>query len=130
MELPPQGGLQPDLAAALVRSSFDGILALDREPRYTPWNPALARLCGMPAAEVLGRVAFEIFPFLIEMGEDHAFREALAGRHMVTRDRPFRVPATGRRGFFEGSYSPLRDATGEIVGGVAIIRDVTGRRAM
>ncbi|HEV2846664.1 MAG TPA: PAS domain-containing protein, partial [Thermoanaerobaculia bacterium] len=124
----PGQGLAMELAQALVHSSLDGILAFDRDLRYTLWNPAMERLSGMPASQVLGRVAFEVFPFLVELGEDQAFREALAGRHMVTRDRPFTVPETGYRGFFEGSYSPLRVPSGEIVGGLAVIRDVTERK--
>ena len=128
-EASSQGADLPlELAHALVRSSLDGILAFDRDLRYTLWNPAMERLSGVPANRVLGRVAFEVFPFLLELGEDHAFREALAGRHTVTRERPFTIAETGRQGFFEGSYSPLRNASGEIVGGLGMIRDVTERK--
>ncbi len=116
------------LSEALIRSSFDGILAFDRDFRYTIWNPAMERISGVPAERALGRVAFEVFPFLVETGEDEAFREALAGRHKLTRDRVFTVPETGHQGVFEGSYSPLRDASGGIAGGLAVIRDVTERR--
>ncbi|HVR97214.1 MAG TPA: ATP-binding protein [Thermoanaerobaculia bacterium] len=117
-----------DISQALVESSADGILAFDSQLRYILWNPAMERISGVPRAEALGRNAFELVPFLVESGEDHAFRAALAGRSTVTRDRPYRVPATGKWGFFEGYYSPLRNAAGEIVGGLGVIRDVTERR--
>ena len=33
-----------------------------------------------------------------------------------------------RKGFFDGYYSPRHDEKGEVIGGVAIIRDVTDRK--
>jgi PAS domain S-box-containing protein len=116
------------LANLVLQSSEDGILAFDREVRYTLWNPGMERISGMTAAEVLGSRAFEVFPFLIETGQDHFFFEALAGRKSVTPDTPYSVPETGRSGFFEGIYSPLLGDDDEVVGGLAIIRDVTERR--
>ena len=86
----------------------------------------MERLSGVSAADAIGRVAFELFPFLVETGEDHCFREVLAGREATSFDRPFVIPETGRAGFFEGRYAPLYGPRGEVVGGVAIIRDVVG----
>lgn len=127
----PWFGFTPDLtgplAAALIRGSVEGILAFDRDCRYTVWNPAMERISGIPAAEVLGRCAFEVFPFLKEIGEDRYFHAALAGESAVTTERPFAVRGTGRTGFFEGHYLPLRDRDGQITGGLAIIRDVSPR---
>src|SRR5690606_22659247 len=39
--------------------------------------------------------------------------------------RLFNIPETGRRGYFEGHYSPLMSPAGEIIGGVCVVRDVT-----
>ncbi len=117
-----------ELTKQLLSSSFDGILAFDAEYRYTWWNPAMERLSGMAAERVLGRRAFDVFPFLVETGEDWYFREALAGRTAISRDRGFIVPESGRQGVFEGYYSPIRKACGSIAGGLAVIRDVTERK--
>jgi PAS domain S-box-containing protein len=127
--VPPELSLQGGLSEALVRSSRDGILAFDREVRYTLWNPAMERLTGVASHLVLGQSAYAVFPFLLETGEDHYFREALAGRDAVAYERPFRIPESGRQGFFEGHYSPLRGADGEILGGVCIVREVAERKA-
>jgi PAS domain S-box-containing protein len=130
---PPSGG---DLARAdpwlthLVKSSPDGILAFDRECRYTVWNPCMERISGFSAERVLGCVAFELFPFLVDTGEDRCFHEALAGRDMVSRDRPFAIPESARHGLFEAHYAPLYDDDQRIVGGLAIVRDVTERRQL
>jgi PAS domain S-box-containing protein len=111
----------------LIRSSVDGTLAFDRECRYTVWNPGMERISGVGKAEAIGRLAFDVFPFLKETGEDSFFFEALAGKTAVAENRPYVIPETGRRGFFEGRYSPVIDESGEILGGLAIIHDITER---
>ena len=113
----------------IISSSVDGILAFDREFRYTVWNPGMERITGMPGSEVIGRVAFELFPFLKQTREDRAMLATLAGAWTERTDRPYRIPQTGREGYFEAHYSPLRVESGEIVGGLGIIRDITERKA-
>jgi len=117
-----------NLSENLVQSSLDGILAFDRECRYILWNPAMERITGLEKSKVLGKCAFDVFPFLKKTGEDHYFSQALEGKNIIAEERPYIVPETGREGFFEGHYSPLRGESGEIVGGVAIIREITERK--
>ncbi|MBM3235839.1 response regulator [Candidatus Poribacteria bacterium] len=114
-----------EFSEILINSSVDGIIAFDHDCHYTIWNPAMECISGVSKSETLGRCAFDVFPFLKETGEDKFFFEALAGRIVVARDREYIVPETGRRGFFEAYYSPLINEAGEIIGGLAIIRDIT-----
>src|SRR5689334_24309664 len=69
----------------------DGMLAFDRAFRYTAWNAAMERLTALPASQVIGRNAFELFPFLVDTGEDRYFHEALAGNSATSVERPFTV---------------------------------------
>jgi PAS domain S-box-containing protein len=117
-----------NLVEMLINSSVDGIIAFDHQCRYTLWNPAMEQLSGVSRAEVLGRCAFEVFPFLKETGEDQYFHDALAGKSVTAIDRVFTIPQTGHKGYFEGRYSPLHDEDGKIVGGLGIIRDITLRK--
>ena len=116
------------LHASLIEASVDGILAFDRECRYVAWNRAMESISGVRRDEVLGKCALDVFPFLKETGEEKYLLEALAGRSVIGENRPYAIPETGRAGFFEGYYSPLRNERGEIVGGIAIIRDITERK--
>jgi PAS domain S-box-containing protein len=116
------------LAAALVKGSVDGFAVIDRESRYTLWNPAMERFTGMAAADVLGRRAFDVLPFLRDHGLDVAFRRALAGE-TITTDGIRHVEPDGTRKVYDGLYLPLREARGEITGVIAIVRDVTTRYA-
>jgi PAS domain S-box-containing protein len=113
---------------ALAEESVDGMVALDRELRFVYWNRAMSQLFGMHGDEVLGRYMLELFPFLVESGDDEALRAALAGQSVEVRDRPFFVSSVQRRGFYDARYAPYRDRQGAVIGVTAIIRDVTERR--
>ena len=67
------------------------ILAFDRECRYTVWNPAMERITGLKREQVLGRCAFDVFPFLRRRGE-----VALVGMSTAIATPP--TFATGRLG--------------------------------
>ena len=44
----------------LLEANVDGILAFDREFRYTTWNRAMERISGVKREEVLGKCALEL----------------------------------------------------------------------
>jgi PAS domain S-box-containing protein len=112
----------------LLEANVDGIIAFDRDCRYTTWNRAMERISGLKREDVVGKNAFELFPCLKETGEDKYYFEALAGESVVAENRPYIIAQSGCSGFFDGYYSPRHDENGEVVGGVAIIRDVTERK--
>jgi PAS domain S-box-containing protein len=112
----------------LLEANVDGIIAFDRDYRYTTWNRAMERISGVKREDVLGKCALEIFPCLRETGEDKFYLEAISGRSVVADNRPYTIPQSGKRGYFDGYYSPRHDENGEVIGGVAIIRDVTDRK--
>ena len=111
----------------LTESSQDGILAYDKDIRYTFWNNAMERISGVTSKEVLGKTPFEMFPFLEKVGEGDAYRETLKGKAIKRSGIPYSIPQTGRYGYFESSRFPLYDTHGTIIGGMAIIRDTTER---
>lgn len=116
-----------DISSFIVEHNPDGVLAFDRECRYTLWNAAMERMSGLPREQVIGRRAADVFPFMLETGEEAFFEAALAGETAVAKNRLYKVPETGRTGFYEGQYSAIRDESGAVIGGMAVIRDVTER---
>jgi diguanylate cyclase (GGDEF)-like protein/PAS domain S-box-containing protein len=128
---PTEPSLQAEkqLLECLINSSLDGILAFDRDLVFTVWNPAMERMFGISSREVLGKTAFTACPFLLELGEDVNFNAALRGETVISRDKSYLIPGTGREGYFEGYYGPMYDTRGgEVIGGLAIVRDVTERK--
>ena len=113
------------LSERLINSSVDGILAFDKGFRYIIWNPGMERISGKKKEEVLGRNAFDVFPFLKKTGEEQYFLKALGGKTAIAKNREYIIPETGEKGYYEAHYSSLRNELGEIIGGLAIIRDIT-----
>jgi signal transduction histidine kinase len=69
-----------------------------------------------------------VLPQLKDLGEDRYFRDALAGTTSISRNRAYTHGDTARQVYFDGYYSPLTEDSGEILGGIGILRDVTERR--
>jgi PAS domain S-box-containing protein len=116
------------LLRQLVDAGVEGILAFDRDCVYIAWNKAMERISGLSSKDVLGKSAFDLFPFLKETGEDKCLYAALAGENSTSENRPYTVPETGREGFFKGYYSPLFNQQNEIVGGIAVVHDISERK--
>ncbi len=113
----------------LINSSVDGIIAFDRNYCYTAWNRAIEKMSGISKHQVLGKSAFEIFPLLPgENWESEFFNAALTGKTQLVEDRLYIIPETGKQGFFEAHYSPLKNESGKIVGGLIMVRDTTERK--
>ncbi|MBI1790039.1 MAG: PAS domain S-box protein [Acidobacteria bacterium] len=113
-------------AELVVNTAFDGILTCDLEGRVTLWNPAMEQISGFSREQCLGKNIFDLFPFLKETGQEECVQEVLGGRTVTVQDIPFRVPETGKEGFCEGLYSPLREESGNVAGFLCCVRDVTG----
>ena len=111
----------------LVYSSMDGILAFDKEGRYTVWNSGLERIFGISEIERLGKEATELCPFFRLSGGKNCYAEALAGKGIVATDVPYTFE-TGKKIFLDGHFSPLLEDARNVIGGLAIIRDVTERK--
>ncbi len=120
---------EKQLFERLINSSVDGIFAFDRDCFFTVWNPAMEKIFGIGAQETLGRPAFIACSFLKEIGEDANFAAALRGEKVVSKEKRYSISATGRQGYFDGFYSPMYNTIdGEVIGGLAIIRDITEHR--
>ena len=116
---------QDDFSSVLLNASHDGIFAYDLDARYTLWSPSMERIAGFTAAEVLGRCAFEVFPFLDQFGLRRLYNATFRGESSRTGIIPFKVPETGAEGFLEQQNIPMFNERREVIGGIAIVRDVT-----
>jgi PAS domain S-box-containing protein len=112
----------------LIESAADGIIALDSNYRYQVWNGPMEEISGFSRQEVIGHVAWEVFPFLKETGEDKLIAMAMAGHSVVAQNRAFTVPETGQKGFFEARYSPVTDLSGKVMGCLGAVRDITEQK--
>jgi PAS domain S-box-containing protein len=111
----------------VVESIRDGIIVLDHHGRITDWNRAMEERYGITATEVRGLAILEAFPLL----KTGAFEEVLA--RLLDKNEEVSLEGfeheTHRRGPVTVNIkgSPLRTATGEVIGAVLTLEDVTDR---
>jgi PAS domain S-box-containing protein len=115
--------------SAELRQTLDtaatGLTHCSRDLRYLSVNPAYSRLVGLPVEQivgtpmidVLGQEAFEIIRPHIE--------RVLSGERVECEDE---LPIAGGRKWIHGAYMPDRDASGNVVGWVGSIMDISERK--
>jgi PAS domain S-box-containing protein len=114
----------PSLLTRLLDASVDGLFAFDRDCRIIAWNRAMQRITGRSREEVLGQRADEIFPFLRDASGESCLSDAFAGKESVSETHAY-GPAGG---VFACRYSPLVDEHNNVVGGIAVVSDISARR--
>src|SRR2546426_3146781 len=117
-------------AAAIVASSDDAIIGKTLDGIITTWNEAAARLYGYSASEVTGLSLSIIVP--PEMGESELPKilEQLRRGERIANYETLRMAKDGRRVDVSVTVSPIRDASGRIVGASSIARDITRRKEL
>ena len=111
----------------LVESGTEGIVGIDREYRYTVWNPYIEAISGIGREEALGRTVFEMFPHTKGTAIEEGWRDALAGRRSAVRSWPYSYPRSGRSGFIDQEFAPLLGSDQSIIGAISFVRDITER---
>jgi len=112
----------------ILTSAQEGIVVHGLDLRYQLWNTYMERMSGIAAKDVIGKHPRELFPFLEEHGALQAMQQALAGQVTTGTNMPYEVPRTGERGWCDNKYAPLRNESGEIIGVIATVRDISGRK--
>lgn len=113
--------------AAIVESSDDAILTKDLDGTVTSWNGGAERLFGYRAPEIVGK------PVMLLLPDDRRDDEApiLARLRRGERVRHYETVRRRKDGSLIDislSVSPLRDASGRIIGASTIARDITERK--
>ena len=113
--------------AAIVESSDDAIISKSLDGTITSWNSAAERLYGWTAQEIVGRSVLTIVPPELH-AEEHRILQRLRAGERIEHFRTHRVAKDGHRVDVSLSISPIRDASGRVVGASKIARDVSALR--
>jgi PAS domain S-box-containing protein len=113
--------------AAIVNSSDDAIVSKTLDGVITSWNPAAERIFGWSAAEAVGQHITLIIPRERYAEEDEVIRRIRSGLRVEHFDT-VRLRKDGRPVDVSITVSPVKDASGRIVGASKIARDITERR--
>jgi PAS domain S-box-containing protein len=112
---------------AIVSQSSDAIIGKTLEGVITSWNPAAERIFGYTAEEMVGQSIFRLVPEELH-GSEHDLLARLQRGETVAFAETERVRKDGGRIWISLSVSPIRDASGAIIGAASIKRDVTEQR--
>lgn len=99
---------------AIVNSTHDGMIAVNREGRVTLFNRAAERLIGQPADRVMGKKVGEVLP-------DTRLDQVLqTGKRSLNQSLEL---ANGKK--IVTNREPVTDREGKVIGVVSVFRDIT-----
>ena len=113
--------------AAIVESSDDAIISKDLNGVVRSWNAAAERMFGYSAEEVVGRPIRLIIPADRQAEEDDILARLRRGER-VDHFQTVRRTKDGRLIDVALTVSPVRDASGRVIGASKIARDVTDQK--
>ena len=113
--------------ASIVESSNDAIVSKTLDGTVTSWNHAAERIFGYSADEMIGQPITKLS--VPGQAEDMVrILEKLSQGQRIEHYETMRRTKDGRTINVSLSVSPIRDATGKIIGAAKIARDITERK--
>lgn len=122
---------QSDLAEMILDQVADAVIFADRSGAIARWNRASSELFGYSHEEAIGANLDLIIPEHLRAAHWRGFDAAMANGTLKLAGRPTLTRAqhkSGRRLYVELTFALVkRAAGGEVIGSVAMARDVTER---
>jgi PAS domain S-box-containing protein len=115
------------LLAAIVDSSDDAIVSKTLQGIITSWNRSAERLFGYAAEEAIGQSITLIVP-PDRRHEEAMILERLGRGERVDHFETVRVRKDGTTLDISLTISPVRDASGRVIGASKVARDITERK--
>jgi PAS domain S-box-containing protein len=114
--------------AAVVRSSHDAVVAKDLNGIITDWNHSAQRIFGYKPAEIIGKSILTLIPPERHY-EEKEFLQGIFEGESIEHYETVRRRKDGRLIDVSLTISPIKDATGRVVGASKIARDISHRKA-
>lgn len=112
---------------SIIESCEDAIISTDLEGTLESWNPGAEKLFGYRPHEVVGRSVTLLIPADRE-GEEDVILDRIRRGERVDHYETVRQRKDGSQVHVALTISPIRDASGRIVGASKVARDITERR--
>jgi PAS domain S-box-containing protein len=112
------------LLSAIVESSDDAIISKDLNGIITSWNQGATRIFGYTPEEVVGKSIRLLIPAELQGEEDDILARIRAAQR-VDHYHTHRLKKNGEVVEVALTISPIRDASGRIVGASKVARDIT-----
>jgi PAS domain S-box-containing protein len=115
------------MLAAIITSTTDGVVSKTLDGIITSWNKSAERILGFTEADMLNTSIRRIIPADRQAEEDRILATVLAG-DIIDNFETVRIRNDGTLIDVAVTVSPVRDASGRIVGASKIVRDITDKR--
>jgi PAS domain S-box-containing protein len=115
------------LLSAIVEASDDAIVSKDLNGIVTSWNGGAERLFGYAPREMIGKSITLLMPPYLQSEEPEILNRIRRGER-VDHYETVRVRKDGTLVDISLTVSPVREASGKIVGASKIARDITDRK--
>jgi diguanylate cyclase (GGDEF)-like protein/PAS domain S-box-containing protein len=112
----------------LVETSPLGIVSFDCSGRVLDANSALVTMMGSPSRAATKEINLFTFPLLVQAGVAADFERCAREGISLVSDHPY-ISKWGRTSHLRYHLSALRDAQGQVTGGLAMIEDLSALRA-
>jgi PAS domain S-box-containing protein len=112
---------EKELSDTIINTTLDLIGVYDKELRILGFNKACEDFFHVKKEEVIGKVLTEYFPSTKGGQGERDLLRAMKGE--TIHNTVYHSPVSGK--YYENFISPLKDASGEIYGAVAIAHDIT-----
>ena len=122
-----QLGRSRQLLAAIVEHCEEAICAIGLDGRIQSWNRAAEQISGFQASDAIGKHFADLAPLANRIEAEELERKSTQGE-LVERLETVLRRKDGSPIDVSLSVSPLRDASGTLVGASAIISDVTAKK--
>jgi PAS domain S-box-containing protein len=125
-----------DKLLALVNSIADEVWFADTEKKFTLANPSALREFGFGFTDEIDveKLAESLKVYRPDgsprPAEEAPPLRALQGEVVRNQEEIIQTPASGELRYRQVSASPVRDATGKIIGSVSVVRDITEGKRM
>lgn len=126
-DLERKARLDAEMLAAIVASSDDAIISKNLQGIITSWNKGAERIFGYTAHEAVGQSIMLIIPDNRQAEEVDILRRLRRGER-IDHFETIRVRKDGMPLNVSATISPLRDATGRVVGASKVARDITDQK--
>jgi PAS domain S-box-containing protein len=110
--------------SAIVESSDDAIIGKSLDGTIRSWNQGATRIFGYEPEQIIGQSVYVLIPPELEQEEPEILARLTRGER-IDHYETVRLRNGGTRIDVSLSVSPIRDASGRIVGAAKIARDIT-----
>ncbi len=117
------------LLESIVQSSDDAIITKTLDGIITSWNPAAERIFGYRPEEIVGTSILNLIPEDLQSEEQTIIEKIQSGKR-IDHFETVRLTRGGERLDVSVTISPLKDASGKVVGASKVLHNIGERKRM